>query len=631
MLLLCALPALAADSWSDPAPGVRLLRRTTSDPQKISALEVDLCARGIALRATDEDERQRTVSSFAGLVGAKAAVNGDYFSYDDYHTSGMAIGAGTLWNADSTSEGFVAFGQDHAWLSPPAEDWSDPASWMHEAVGGRPQLVVDGVAGTGLADPSHCSDLNPRTAVGLSQDRRTLWMVVVDGRSSSSDGMTCDTLATLMLGLGAYNALNLDGGGSSALWTASDGVVNDPSDGSERVVANHLAVLATGAGAAESCDFSQDELVDQAALLDEPGITDVDGDGRADACARAAASFLCQPSTGDGFGDPWTITDLSNDAGFGDESHFGSIRMADVNGDRLADVCARGSGGVACWPSTGSAFGTSLTGPALSDAAGWADPSRSTTLRFGDLDGDGKDDLCARDAAGLSCYLSTGSGFGPAIVGPELSDASGWSKPQYYGTLRMGDIDGDGRSDVCARAGAGMWCWLSDGAGFPTRFDGPVWSDEAGWDDVQHWSTIRLADIDGDGRSDLCGRGQDGVDCWLSDGAGFPTHVPGPALSDASGWDDHANYATIRLADLDGDSDLDICARANAGVLCWLYDSGAYATQIDGPLLSDDAGWDDPRFYTTIRFGDINADGTADLCGGRRRAALLEVRGRGVR
>ena len=55
-------------------------------------------------------------------------------------------------------------------------------------------------------------------------------------------------LATLLKGLGAYNAANLDGGGSSAMYVAGQGVVNRPSDGTERVVANHLAVFAPATG-----------------------------------------------------------------------------------------------------------------------------------------------------------------------------------------------------------------------------------------------------------------------------------------------------------------------------------------------------------------------------------------------
>ena len=95
---------------------------------------------------------------------------------------------------------------------------------------------------------SFCTTRHPRTALGLSQDNKTLYLVVVDGRTSLSVGMTCAELATLLKGLGAYHAANLDGGGSSAMYVAGQGVVNRPSDGSERVVANHLAVFAPATG-----------------------------------------------------------------------------------------------------------------------------------------------------------------------------------------------------------------------------------------------------------------------------------------------------------------------------------------------------------------------------------------------
>ena len=72
--LALALPtgseAWAADTWSDPHPGVRMLSRTISGPNRIHALVVDLCYPGVRVRATESGERQRTVSSFGNLVGA---------------------------------------------------------------------------------------------------------------------------------------------------------------------------------------------------------------------------------------------------------------------------------------------------------------------------------------------------------------------------------------------------------------------------------------------------------------------------------------------------------------------------------------------------------------------------------
>ncbi len=60
--------------------------------------------------------------------------------------------------------------------------------------------------------------VNPRTAVGVDQDGDTLWIVVVDGRQKDvSEGITLIELAALFESLGAWDALNLDGGGSSTL------------------------------------------------------------------------------------------------------------------------------------------------------------------------------------------------------------------------------------------------------------------------------------------------------------------------------------------------------------------------------------------------------------------------------
>jgi exopolysaccharide biosynthesis protein len=77
----------------------------------------------------------------------------------------------------------------------------------------------------------------------LSRDRKTLLIVVADGRRNGVRGLTLARLAQFMVEeLGACTVMNLDGGGSSALWI--DGrIVNQPSDGFERNVANHLAVI----------------------------------------------------------------------------------------------------------------------------------------------------------------------------------------------------------------------------------------------------------------------------------------------------------------------------------------------------------------------------------------------------
>jgi hypothetical protein len=89
-------------------------------------------------------------------------------------------------------------------------------------------------------------DLHPRTAIGIDHDTGQLLLLVLDGRQSFSRGATMKELGKLFQRLGAEDALNLDGGGSSIMLARqADGslaVLNSPSDGHPRPVANGLEV-----------------------------------------------------------------------------------------------------------------------------------------------------------------------------------------------------------------------------------------------------------------------------------------------------------------------------------------------------------------------------------------------------
>ncbi|MDO5478858.1 MAG: phosphodiester glycosidase family protein, partial [Clostridia bacterium] len=101
------------------------------------------------------------------------------------------------------------------------------------AFGGGAMLVSKGKA---LSAFSHnVSGYNPRSAIGISEDGETLYLVAVNGRQGESRGMTMTELATLMEKLGCYSAVNLDGGGStsmlaSTIWNEKMHVVNSPSE-----------------------------------------------------------------------------------------------------------------------------------------------------------------------------------------------------------------------------------------------------------------------------------------------------------------------------------------------------------------------------------------------------------------
>jgi hypothetical protein len=126
---------------------------------------------------------------------------------------------------------------------------SVPGYRIQFAVGGGPRLVSGGKVKITSAAEQFRSDITqgraPRTALGITADGAVL-LVTVNGRQPGvSVGMTLDELAHLMIELGAIEAMNLDGGGSTTM-VVRDKVVNIPSDGGERAVSSALLLYAPG-------------------------------------------------------------------------------------------------------------------------------------------------------------------------------------------------------------------------------------------------------------------------------------------------------------------------------------------------------------------------------------------------
>ena len=657
---------ITSESWSEPHPGMRLLTGRTSGPTtRFWALEVDLCGSHVHVDATAPASSRRTPASWGGAVGAQAAINGDFYRTDRTTPTvyGLAVGDGRRWPSGQTAEGFAGdwYANRYGWIAF-GDGWVEyahsgavkragavrtgfrPGSFGPEIpdgtvalVSGFPELVIDGArvrcssptASDCFPDRTDMRGRHPRSAMGLSADRRTLYLVAVDGRSSVSSGMYGAELAKLMEDLGAHVAFNLDGGGSTQMWVDGRGTVNAPSGGA-RSVANHWGVFASSAmpAAPGSCQRFDGCFLDDDAehcdvletILAPSGegrarTTDLNGDGRADLCARANAGLRCFLSGDDGFtaAAGFDLEAMSDRSGFTDPANYATIRMGDIDADGLADVCTRGDAGIRCWRSTGAGFAADVVvGPGLSDEGGWAATQYYPSIQLADVTGDGRDDVCARGFAGVHCWPSLGDAFGERIDGPAWGSESGWSDPDNYGTLRFADLDGDGALDVCARANAGLRCARSTGTGFDAPFAGPDFDGAAGFARVSGWSTIRLADIDGDGRADVCGRGSSGLRCHLFDGSAFGAAIEVAALSDETGWADHGNYATLRTGDVTGDGADDLCIRRNAGVRCYAYEGGAFAT-LAGPAC-DDPTWNDPAYYGTFRVADVTGDGLADLC-----------------
>jgi hypothetical protein len=127
--------------------------------------------------------------------------------------------------------------------------------------------------------------------------------------------------------------------------------------------------------------------------------------------------------------------------------------------------------------------------------------------------------VCGRGGAGIYCELSTGTGFGAIyLASTDFSDAQGWNQSAYYISLRLADVNGDGRPDLCGRGLGGIVCALNNGDGTfaPARQWESSFTDASGWNQAQYGTTIMFADINGDGRADVCGRGVAGIACELS-------------------------------------------------------------------------------------------------------------------
>jgi exopolysaccharide biosynthesis protein len=122
-----------------------------------------------------------------------------------------------------------------------------PFHQIRDAVSAQPILIRDGkkLPGSGAFWTSR----HPRSAVGIHPDGRQVVLLVVDGRSSKSAGMSLESLADYLLHLGSSHAMNLDGGGSSAIGAKLDGmprILNNPSDGRERAIPTGLGVFLKG-------------------------------------------------------------------------------------------------------------------------------------------------------------------------------------------------------------------------------------------------------------------------------------------------------------------------------------------------------------------------------------------------
>lgn len=235
----------SSGQWRDVGPGMSYARFGNGVEQSYHVTRVNLDNDEIVFFGSSEDDRGRTVGEFAAAHSALVAINGDYF--DEWLSPvGPTRGFCGDWQVRAPPVSrrqpvFVA-GAGRASILDAEDAIPD---WANAAVSGWPRVVTGCKAQSATELPGSDSFTrapHPRTAVGLSRDGRTVFLVVADLVRDGRFGVTLEQLGIFMREeLGACEALNLDGGGSSAM-AVGERTVSRPKSGVERHVANHLAV-----------------------------------------------------------------------------------------------------------------------------------------------------------------------------------------------------------------------------------------------------------------------------------------------------------------------------------------------------------------------------------------------------
>lgn len=225
---------------------------SANQPIKALVVNVDLSDSHTFLRPLGGDSCKK-VSERGKSSNALVAVNGGYFDGACKSVTFLKIDALVKAMNSQNRSALGIDGQERISIKrvPAGQDWPE----MRHAMGGIPRIVVDGQVDVNSegGSASFINSRHPRTALGMIDDQHAM-IVVIEGRSAASKGMSLKALAQFMISLGAKQAVNLDGGGSTAMYIDprfgdSDGVVMRPSDGRERRVNAAFAVFAPATGA----------------------------------------------------------------------------------------------------------------------------------------------------------------------------------------------------------------------------------------------------------------------------------------------------------------------------------------------------------------------------------------------
>ncbi|MFV2117972.1 FG-GAP-like repeat-containing protein [Streptomyces sp. Act-28] len=312
-----------------------------------------------------------------------------------------------------------------------------------------------------------------------------------------------------------YDEPNHDRTGDSAVWAP------DPA-GTEWGYSHRTVSSVKLVPTSRECTHSAYPLWYSAPAPQAAGFGDLTGDRRADVLVRDKAGrlwFLPGDATGR----------LVGSGGW--NAFNGLVRHGDFSGDGREDVLARETATGKLWLYPGTGTGT-LGARRLIGSGGWNAMSR--LVGFGDVSGDGRTDLLAVEKSTGRLWLYPGTGTG-ALGARKLIGSGGWNAMNAL--VGAGDMNGDGRPDLIAREASTGKLWLYPGR--TGALGARVLIGNGGWNVMAEF--LGLGDITGDGRGDLAttthssfvGEECRGVGCQLVyQGRGDGALNPGQVVAD---------------------------------------------------------------------------------------------------
>lgn len=218
------------------------------DQSPFHIVRVDLSCKNVSLIGSDKSDNGTTVSEFAKKHQAEIAINANFF-WKDFTPIGLVVSNGKRWSKYGDTRSRVLFGCDKAnkcFIEDKNKVTQQHSKWQLTIAGWhwfnqqteKFECAQNDKVG---CDQSIFTKKHPRTLIGINESKNWLYLVVVEGRQLSFQGVTLDELASVAKKLALTKAVNLDGGGSSTMVVNGKRVNSLPLlQGEERKVANHF-------------------------------------------------------------------------------------------------------------------------------------------------------------------------------------------------------------------------------------------------------------------------------------------------------------------------------------------------------------------------------------------------------